>query len=512
VAGAQSIRPQHPRSSSLSEIALSLGVSNIETSTISVSGVASSSSDVVPGDLFFGLPGAKEHGARFAGKAIEAGAVAIVTDSVGAALVINLGVPVLVIEDPRSALAPVSASIYGTATLRPKLYAVTGTNGKTTVAYLLAALLESLGLSAGLSSTSERRIGSEVFESGLTTPESNQMHALLARMNEARVQAAVIEVSAHALSRHRVDALSFEVVGFTNFSQDHLDDYGSLDEYFAAKKLLFTRDRAARGVVVIDSEWGRAMVEASQIPVSTIGYSNVDGVDWHVDILSRTPVSTEFRLSSQKYGSLQTVVPLVGDYSALNASLAIVMLVEGGHSFDLIAQTLISQGGIRVAVPGRTELVSGSRGPLAYVDYGHTPEAFEHTLRAIRAITPGKVVMIFGADGDRDTSKRAAMGAAAARGADVVIVTDFHPRSEDPRVIRAALLEGAVLAGTSADIREVADPREAVRVAVSLVGNQDAILYAGPGHEDYRDVGSQRISYNAREDMRAALAEAGWSR
>jgi UDP-N-acetylmuramoyl-L-alanyl-D-glutamate--2,6-diaminopimelate ligase len=471
--------------------------------------VSGSSGETQPGDVFFALPGAKAHGAKFAADAISRGAVAVVTDAAGANLLSHVSVPVLVIDDPRSVLGPLSSWVYHTDHVVPELFGVTGTNGKTTVVYLIAALLEQIGFTTGLSSTSERRVGSEVFESGLTTPESNHIHALLARMNEADVRAAALEVSAHALTRHRVDGVHFDVVGYTNFSHDHLDDYGSLEEYFAAKAELFDPDRATRAVVTVDSPWGQRLVDEARIPVTTLGYSGQD-VDWSVSVTSRSPVSTNFSLRSRDGRHLQTSVPMVGDYSALNAALAIVMVVDAGHNFDLIAHTLEKDGGFRVAIPGRTEIVSGDTGPLVYVDYGHTPDAFTHTLAAIKSVVTGKVIMVFGADGDRDTSKRAAMGAAAARGADVVVITDYHPRTENPHVIRAALLEGARAAKTSADIREVADPRDAVRLAISLATTGDAILYAGPGHEDYRDVGTERIAYSAREDMRLALSEAGW--
>ena len=509
-ASAESIRPEHPRPRQLSALAILLGIDEYSGADVEICGVAAGSAEVRPGDVFFALPGAKTHGAAYVQKAVDAGAVAIVSDAAGAQQAGAVGVPVLEVDDPRSLLGPVSAWVYHTDHTAPELYGVTGTNGKTTVAYLACALLEQMGLSTGLSSTSERRIGGEVFESGLTTPEANHVHALLARMNEADVRAAVLEVSAHALSRHRVDGVHFDVVGFTNFSHDHLDDYGSLDEYFAAKAQLFDPDRATRGVVVLDSQWGQRLEQESRIPVVTVSADPSTSPTWRVAVTERTPISTGFVLTGPQGHSVASSVPMVGDFSALNAALAIVMVVEAGHSFDLVAHTLDRDGGFRVFVPGRTELVSGKAGPMFFVDYGHTPEAFAHTLAALREVTEGRILMVFGADGDRDTTKRADMGAIAARGADVVIVTDFHPRTENPHDIRAVLLAGARAATTGADIREVADPRLAVREAIALAREGDAILYAGPGHEDYRDVGTERIAYSAREDVRLALAEAGW--
>jgi UDP-N-acetylmuramoyl-L-alanyl-D-glutamate--2,6-diaminopimelate ligase len=199
----------------------------------------------------------------------------------------------------------------------------------------------------------------------------------------------------------------------------------------------------------------------------------------------------------------------MGRFMAANAALAIVMLVEGGHRFDVIAQVLERDGGFDVVIPGRAEIVSGELGPVVYVDYGHTPDAFEGLLTSLRAVTPGKVFMVFGADGDRDATKRHAMGAIAARGADVVIITDFHPRTEDPAVIRQALLSGARSVNSAAEIIEEADPQRAMRLAIRLATDADAILYAGPGHENYREVNGVHLDYNAREDVRAALREAG---
>jgi len=194
---------------------------------------------------------------------------------------------------------------------------------------------------------------------------------------------------------------------------------------------------------------------------------------------------------------------------AANAAVAIVMLLEAGHSLVDIAAALERDHGISVHIPGRSEIVSGERGPVVYVDYGHTPDAFEGLLASLQAVTPGKVFMVFGADGDRDTSKRHDMGAIAARGADVVIITDFHPRTEDPARIRAALLEGARSVVSNAQLLEEADPQLAMRLAIRLAGDNDAIVYAGPGHEDYREVNGVHLDYNAREDVRAALRDAG---
>ena len=476
---------------------------------LDVTGVAIASGAVQGGDLYVGVPGRNAHGARYAGQAAANGAVAVLTDAAGVELAAESGLPVLVTPDARAALGEVAAWIHRTDENPATLLAVTGTNGKTSVVYLLYAILRQMGVTAGLTSTAERRIGDEAVTSSLTTPEASELHALLARMREVDVRAVGIEVSAQALTRHRVDGLVFDIAGFTNLSHDHLDDYASMDEYFEAKRELFTPERARRGVVTVDSEWGRRLVADTRIPVTTLATEPGVDADWRMSLLEQAPTRTSFRLEGPDGRALETHVPLIGRFMAANAALAIVMLVEAGHDLDLIAGA-IAERGIDAYIPGRAERVSGERGPVVYIDYGHTPDAFEQALEAIRSTTDGRVVMVFGADGDRDTTKRADMGAIAARGADALVITDFHPRSEDPAAIRAALIAGARAAVPEREIHEIGDPRAAFRRALTLVGEGDAVLYAGPGHEDYHEVAGVKHPYSARDDARLALQEAGW--
>lgn len=436
--------------------------------------------------------------------------MAILTDEAGALLAAGSGLPILVTPDARAALGAVAAWIYRTDENPATLFAVTGTNGKTSVVYLLFAILTQLGVVSGLTSTAERRIGDLAVVSALTTPEATELHALLARMREAEVRAVAIEVSAQALTRHRVDGLVFDVAGFTNLSHDHLDDYAGLDEYFQAKLELFQPDRSRRGVVTVDSDWGRRIVDECRIPVTTLSSKSDVEADWHMSVVSESALYTEFLLEGPEGRRLQTRVPLLGWFMAANAALAILLLVESGYDLEAIAHTLDRDGGIDVYIPGRAERISGDRGPLVYIDYGHSPDAFLNTLAAIRKFTPGRVIMVFGADGNRDTTKRADMGAIAARGADVVVVTDFHPRFEDPAAIRATLLTAAREAVPNGEFYEVADPHTAFRKALSLAEEGDAILYAGPGHENYHEVAGVKIPYSARDDSRLALREAGW--
>lgn len=474
-----------------------------------VGGITMSSSDVHAGDVFVGLPGKRAHGAEYAKTARDAGAIAIITDEAGRSAATLSGLPVLIAAEPREILGELAAWVYRTAEEAPEIFGVTGTNGKTSVVYLLAAVAEQLGLTSGLSSTAERRIGDTAVVSQLTTPEATELHALLARMKESHVQVVGLEVSAQAMTQHRVDGVFFDVVGFTNLSHDHLDDYASFENYYDAKAELFSLERAGRGVILIDTPWGARLAAEAKIPVTTLTTDPSIAADWSVELIEETARSTTFILTSPTQESLTVTVPLLGGFMAANAALAIVMLVEAGHTLAEIGAALAIDGHIRVFIPGRAEIVSRGSGPLVYVDYGHTPDAFESILTSLRRVIPGKIVMVFGADGDRDATKRAAMGSIAARGSDVVVITDFHPRTEDPAAIRAALLAGARSAGAGSDLYEVADPHAAVRFALTLVTEGDAILYAGPGHENYREVAGKHLDYDAREDVRLALREAG---
>jgi UDP-N-acetylmuramoyl-L-alanyl-D-glutamate--2,6-diaminopimelate ligase len=492
---------------------------------VEVSGVTLGTGDLHPGDLFVGIQGVNSHGASYAAAAKQGGAVAILTDPAGADIVEAdpgaAGLPVVIVDDPRAALGALSAWVYRTAESSALLFGTTGTNGKTSTSYLLEAILRQLGLVTGLSSTAERHIGELTVVSRLTTPEASEMHALLARMREAGVRAVAVEVSAQALTRHRVDGLVFDVVAFTNLSHDHLDDYADMEEYFQAKLALFAPEHGKRGVVCLDTAWGARIVAESRIPVTTIatmGHASpedVNSAEWVVEVLDESAAYTEFRLTGPDGRSLVTREPLIGWHMAANAALAIVMLVEAGFELEAIGAALAiddeGHGGIQAYLPGRTERVSGERGPSVYVDFGHSPDAFENTLAAVRKFTPGRTIMVFGADGDRDATKRHEMARVAAQGSDILVITDHHPRFEDAASIRATLLEGAKLAADQPETYEVSPPEAAIRKAVSLAKEGDSILWAGPGHQDYRDIRGERTPYSARDEARAALREAGWA-
>ena len=511
------LRPENPPRRSLEQLAARIGGRVIGVSSgVDVTGITLATADLRPGEAFVALRGGTRHGAEFAAVAAETGATAIVTDAEGAGLAASAGLPIVVVEDPRARLGELSAWMYGTGRddRLPLLFGTTGTNGKTSVSHLIEGILGQLGAVTGLSSTAERHIAGEVIVSRLTTPEASEFHALLALMRERGVEAVAVEVSAQALTRQRVDGVVFDVAGFTNLTHDHLDDYGDMSEYFEAKLPLFLADRSRRAVVCLDSTAGSEIVARAEVPVVTIitpALAEDPGAtaDWTVEIVAERQDGTEFRLRCTDGRTLTTTVPVIGPHMAANAGLAIVMLLEGGYAWQDLVDALDGSR-IDAHLPGRTQRVSGERGPAVYVDFGHSPDAFEKTLAAVRRVTPGTVLMLFGADGDRDKTKRHDMGATAALGSDILIVTDHHPRFEDPDAIRATLLEGARRAAPDADIREWSPPERAIVEAVSLVGEGDAILWAGPGHQDYRDIRGERTPYSARELARRALRDAGW--
>ena len=506
------IRPEHVSPRALDILVAELGLQSIgNLRGVEVSGLTVMTREVRAGDMFVAVRGAHRHGAEFAADALTNGAVAILTDTDGAEIAAECGMPIVIVESPRATLGEIARWVYRTDDDAPQYFGITGTNGKTSTSYLLEGALRQLGITTGLSTTAERHIAQESFVSRLTTPEASELHALIARMKEVAVRAVVIEVSAQALTHNRVSGITFDVVGFTNLSHDHLDDYSDMDEYFSAKRALFQPDVARRGVVSLDTVWGQRIVDESHIPVTTISSTGDPSAYWHVEVTEDDPAFTAFNLTSADGVSISTREPVIGRHMAANAGLALVMLIEAGYEPDAIAAVLERDGGIQAYLPGRTEKVSGDNGPNVYVDFGHSPDAFEHTLAAVRRFTPGRTIMVFGADGDRDASKRFDMARVAAEGSDILIITDHHPRFEDPASIREQLVVAARSVDNGPEIFEESPPENAIRRAVSLAREGDSILWAGPGHQDYRDIRGERTRYSARDLARAALVDAGWS-
>jgi UDP-N-acetylmuramoyl-L-alanyl-D-glutamate--2,6-diaminopimelate ligase len=497
-----SLRPQHVTPRSLHALTALLGLPTPDGADVQVTGVIHDSRQVRPGDLYAALPGANTHGAAFVAEAAAAGAVAVLTDPAGAGSTGSLAA--VVIDNPRALLGQLAAEVYGHPAGDLLMFGITGTNGKTTTAYLMESGLRAAGRVTGLIGTVETRVGDEVFTSVRTTPEATELHALLAVMRERGATACVMEVSSHALVLGRVDAIVFDVAGFTNLSEDHLDFHHDLDDYFAAKAALFTEQRSRRGVVVVDDEYGRRLAAQAEIPVVTV--STHQPADWRVvELAAGESRSTAADLEHRSGDRLRISSPIPGDFNVANVVLAFVMLDEAGlDRFD-------SARGIETCpgVPGRMERVpSPADGPLAVVDYAHSPDAIENVLRALRPTTPGRLVVVVGAGGDRDRHKRPKMGEVAGRLADVVIVTDDNPRSEDPAAIRAAVVSGARAAATAArtEVLEVADRRAAIRLAVDAARESaDTVVVVGKGHEKGQEAAGVVHPFDDRVVLRDAL-------
>lgn len=482
-----------------------------------VTGLNVDSRSVDAGDLFVAVAGAHSHGIDFWPQAKEAGAVAVLTDEVGYAAVNSADDSVIVVARVREVLGALASAIYETdGPGLPDIYAVTGTNGKTSTSYLLDALLRGLGGKTALSTTAERHVSAEVYPSILTTPEAPDLHAMLGLAKKRDVDAFVIEVSAQALDRHRFDNVVADVAGFTNLSHDHLDDFGTIDNYFEVKTQLFLPARARQAVVCVDTSWGQKLAERISIPAWTVGSTSSQPVAGREHWVYRTVESdlkqTTFGITSPQGVEILVTTSLIGDHMVANAALAIAMVVKAGIDFQTVGEVFgPGSPGIQVVVPGRIERVSGETGPQVFVDSGVSVDSYRWTLTTIRQRTPGRLIMMFGTGGDRDPTKRFAMGAEAAKHADIIIVTDDDSRTENPAAIRAALMEG-VLSVPGVEAYEVAHPSDAIRVAVSHAGDGDAVVWSGPGAQHYRDVGGEKIPYSARDEARQALVEAGWPR
>lgn len=457
-----------------------------------VTGVTLDSRLVAPGDLYVGLPGTATHGARFAAQAAAAGAIAVLTDAEGGPLARDAGIPVVVVDDPRSAMAEVAASAYGHPTRRLEVYGVTGTNGKTSTVFLLEAALAALGRNVATIGTLGFRLLGEPLAASrttITTPESPDLQALLAVMAERGADTVAMEVSSHALALHRVDAVGFDVAGFTMFGQDHLDFHGTLEGYFAAKARLFLDGRCRAAVVNVDDPWGRRLadlVRADGRPRLVTTAVDTDA-DYRVVSSRRLGDGGSQVVLRHPGGESGFALSMLGDFNVRNALTALAMVGAAGHDVAAAAPGLAA-----AQVPGRMQRVRlGEGAPHVVVDFAHTPQAIAAALAALPRT--GRRIAVTGAGGDRDATKRGPMGEAAAQGADLVVVTDDNPRSEPPEAIRVAVLAGArrALAEAGRDPAlavDGGDRRSAIARALALAGPGDWVAILGKGHERGQEV------------------------
>ena len=496
------LRPSAPPSTSVAFLAESISA-RLSGPDRDVTGIELRDQAIQPGDLFAALPGRHTHGAEYAAAAIERGAVAVLTDEAGVdVLGADPDVPVIVAANPRGVLGNISATIYGEPSERLKVIGVTGTSGKTTTSYLIEAGLTAAGLKPGLIGTIETRIDGHRVPSALTTPEAPQLQALLALMVEQGTDAVVMEVSSHALSLGRVDGTRFEVGAFTNLSQDHMDFHKDFDDYFAAKARLFAKDstvRAEHAVVCIDDEWGVRMAGVAGDSAVTVSTTTTDA-DWTVENVEIAPGGSQSFDIDAPAGTIHATVRMPGRYNVANALLAVAACAAVG-----VEPAAAVPGIATVDVPGRVERVDRGQDFLAVVDYAHKPDALEKVITMLRESTVGRVAVVVGAGGDRDAEKRPIMGAVSARLADLLIVTDDNPRSEDPATIRSAIVAGATAEQGRAEIREIGDRADAIAQAVAWAKPGDVVLVAGKGHEVGQDIGGVKYPFDDREVLADAL-------
>jgi UDP-N-acetylmuramoyl-L-alanyl-D-glutamate--2,6-diaminopimelate ligase len=493
------IRPGEVTPRRLDGLAERLGHGRIDgEATMLVTGITHDSREVVPGDLYVARAGALTHGIDHVDQAVARGAVAVLTDEGSAARAVAAGArAVLAVDSPRDDMGPAAAWAYGDPAEALLVLGVTGTNGKTTTAYLLEAGLRAAGRRTGLLGTIETRIDGQTLPSARTTPEATDLQAIFAVMVERGVDAVAMEVSSHALALGRIDGTAVDVAGFTNLSQDHLDFHADMAEYFATKARLFTPTLSQQAVVCVDEEWGRRLAASLEIPVTTTGA--VDAAQWQRRHEQIGPDGGSARLIGPD-AEVAVRAGLAGRFNLSNAALAVLMLITAGVDAKSASEGVASV----TTVPGRMERVDAGQPFLAVVDYAHTPDAVTLLLAEVRRLVAGRVIAVLGCGGDRDRAKRPLMGAAVATGSDVAVLTSDNPRSEDPAAILAEMADG-VPSGAHAVVEP--DRRAAIRLAVAQAGPEDAVVVAGKGHERGQEIGGQVLPFDDRTVLREALAE-----
>jgi UDP-N-acetylmuramoyl-L-alanyl-D-glutamate--2,6-diaminopimelate ligase len=453
--------------------------------------VAFDSREVAPGALFFCVPGRHADGHAFAPQALDAGAAALVVERW-----LDVDAPQALVPSVRRAMGPMSSMAFGDPAASMAAVGVTGTNGKTTVTYILASIFRAAGRTAGVVGTTGASIDGRPVPVARTTPEAPDLHRLLARMRDEGVRSAALEVSSHALDQHRVDGIVFDVAIFTNLSQDHLDYHANMEAYFEAKARLFAPEHARRAVVNADDPSGRRLADGLGIATTTFGVgpaADVRGADVAV-----TPGGIAFTV-----GGLAIRSRLRGAFNVGNVLAALAAARALGIEDEAI------RGGIEALddVPGRMEPVEAGQDFLVVVDYAHTPDSIRSVLRASRPLTSGRLILVFGCGGDRDRAKRSPMGAAATVGADLTFITTDNPRSEDPLAIIGEIEPGAKEGGGPYVIEP--DRRAAIRLALREARPGDVVIVAGKGHEPVQELRDGTIPFDDRAVVREELAARG---
>ncbi|HSD23560.1 MAG TPA: UDP-N-acetylmuramoyl-L-alanyl-D-glutamate--2,6-diaminopimelate ligase [Solirubrobacterales bacterium] len=460
-----------------------------------------------PGTLFFCFPGGRTDGHDFAAAVVEAGAAALVVEQP-----LDLDVPQARVEDARAAMAPIAASFNGDPTLELGVVGITGTNGKTTTAFLVRHLLESAGHRCGLLGTVQQVVGGQVEEVERTTPEAIDLQRTFNRMLEAGDTYCAMEVSSHALVLHRADAIHFAAKAFTNLSQDHLDFHADMEDYFEAKRLLFSSEGGAPiveleggiSVINVDDPYGNRLAEDLDCGwgAECITYSAAGGdADLSARGVAFDAAGSRFLCLSPE-GSIEVATPLPGDFNVANALAALGVAHALGLELRAAAAALASAE----QVPGRFESIDEGQPFAVVVDYAHTPDSLENVLTAARRLAGGRLISVFGCGGDRDRDKRPLMGRAAAELSDLAVVTSDNPRSEDPAAIIEQIQAG-IEDGAPAEVVVEQDRRAAIALALGRAERGDAVVIAGKGHEQGQEFeNGRKIPFDdrgvAREELR----------
>ncbi len=468
----------------------------IDVPEISVSGICLDSRQVAPGDLFVAVAGTAQHGIRHAQQAMDRGAYAILSDQPGAA---DLAVPVLVLASLRQHLAAIAARFHGTDAAQPRLIGVTGTNGKTSSVQLIAQALSRAGCVVGSIGTLGSGLHGRLVAGERTTPDVFSTHAAIAGMQAQGADHVAMEVSSHALEQDRVAGLRFEIAAFSNLSHDHLDYHGSMSAYAAAKAKLFAWPGLAAAVINVDDPVGARLL-AQTTAGRRIAFSaeGNPAADLRAEDIVSDAHGTRFRLV-QEADDAVIQSALLGRFNVANLLLVAGVLRALGWSFADTAAVLASLQ----PVHGRMNRLGGEGNlPLVVIDYAHTPDALEKALSTLRAHTAGQLICVFGCGGDRDRDKRPLMGAIADRGADIALITDDNPRSEDGAAIASEILAGMAKATPASIVR---DRRTAIRRAIAMANHGDTVLIAGKGHEPYQEVDGVKQHFDDTEEAAKAL-------
>jgi UDP-N-acetylmuramoyl-L-alanyl-D-glutamate--2,6-diaminopimelate ligase len=466
--------------------------SSIFDQQVVISGVSINAQKVLPGDLFIAFAGAKTHGISYLEQAISNGAVAVLSDKK-----IEGSIPSFIHPKPREIVGAISAWLYGHPFESMKAIGITGTNGKTTTANLVKQIWQLNSITSGLIGTLGIEIADEKLESARTTPEADDLQAVAAAMVEHGCKNLVMEVSSHAIDQGRIKGAKYEVVAFSNLTQDHLDYHLNMENYFQAKANLFTSEYAKVAVINVDDSYGKKLSQQVKIPVATVSRKDTNA-DLYLAKAEINNGTYQVEIKSKTGEILSENFALLGDYNLDNLLLAVAIVNSAGLSLDKIAPTISKLK----SVPGRLESINAGQKFTALVDYAHTPDAVERVIATVKSATNGKIIGVLGCGGDRDASKRSVMGHALFNGCDLAVFTSDNPRSESAETILKEMTKGLDL-GNKGFIE--IDRKSAIDLAVKNAQSGDVVLLMGKGHESGQEVNAVVTPFDDRVELAESI-------